>query len=32
MPGFDDAVKAVLISDAATVSRRENRWVELTTA
>lgn len=28
-PGIDDAVQAVLISDAATRSRRENRWVEI---
>jgi myo-inositol 2-dehydrogenase/D-chiro-inositol 1-dehydrogenase len=28
-PGIDDALNAVLISDAATRSRRENRWVEI---
>jgi myo-inositol 2-dehydrogenase/D-chiro-inositol 1-dehydrogenase len=28
-PGIDDAVQAVLISDAATRSRRENCWVEV---
>jgi myo-inositol 2-dehydrogenase/D-chiro-inositol 1-dehydrogenase len=28
-PGIDDALQAVLISDAATRSRRENRWVEI---
>jgi myo-inositol 2-dehydrogenase/D-chiro-inositol 1-dehydrogenase len=28
-PGIDDAVQAVLISDAATRSRRENRWVDI---
>lgn len=28
-PGIDDAVKAVLVSDAATISRRENRWVDI---
>lgn len=28
-PGIDDAVQAVLISDAATLSRRENRWVDI---
>ena len=28
-PGIDDAVQAVLISDAATCSRRENRWVDI---
>ena len=28
-PGIDDALKSVLISDAATVSRREGRWVEI---
>ena len=28
-PGVDDALQAVLISDAATRSRRENRWVEI---
>lgn len=28
-PGIDDALRAVLVSDAATVSRRENRWVEI---
>jgi myo-inositol 2-dehydrogenase/D-chiro-inositol 1-dehydrogenase len=27
-PGIDDALQAVLISDAATRSRRENRWVD----
>ncbi|MCC6790645.1 MAG: Gfo/Idh/MocA family oxidoreductase [Thermomicrobiales bacterium] len=28
-PGIDDAVNAVLVSNAATVSRRENRWVDI---
>jgi len=28
-PGIDDALRAVLISDAATTSRRENRWVDI---
>lgn len=28
-PGIGDAVQAVLISDAATLSRRENRWVDI---
>jgi myo-inositol 2-dehydrogenase/D-chiro-inositol 1-dehydrogenase len=28
-PGIDDAVQAVLISDAATRSRREGRWIDI---
>ena len=28
-PGIVDAVQSVLIADAATLSRRENRWVEI---
>jgi myo-inositol 2-dehydrogenase/D-chiro-inositol 1-dehydrogenase len=29
-PGIDDALQAVLISDAATRSHRENRWIDIT--
>lgn len=28
-PGIDDALRAVLVSDAATLSRRESRWVDV---
>jgi hypothetical protein len=28
-PGIDDGVKAFAIADAATISRQQNRWIDV---